>query len=61
MWEDRVLYVGPDLPSTLHAHHAVQVCISLSEPHFELRRVICRGRERGRDGVGPASDIRALR
>src|SRR5262245_47661999 len=32
MWEDRVLYMGPDLPSTLHAHHAVQVCISLSEP-----------------------------
>jgi hypothetical protein len=32
MWEDRVLCVGPDLPSTLHAHHAVQVCISLSEP-----------------------------
>jgi AraC-like DNA-binding protein len=31
-WDDRVLYVGPDLPSTLHAHHAVQVCISLSEP-----------------------------
>ncbi len=30
--DDRVLYVGPDLPSVLHAHHAAQVCVSLSGP-----------------------------
>ena len=31
-WEDRVLYVGPGLAAGLHAHHAVQVCLSLSGP-----------------------------
>src|SRR5262245_15328902 len=31
-WEDRVLYAGPDLPAVLHAHHALQVCVSLSGP-----------------------------
>jgi AraC family transcriptional regulator len=31
-WDERVLYVGPDVPSVRHAHHAVQVCISLSRP-----------------------------
>jgi AraC-like DNA-binding protein len=31
-WDERVLYVGPDVPSGLHAHHAVQVCVTLSEP-----------------------------
>ncbi|MGH7342743.1 MAG: helix-turn-helix domain-containing protein, partial [Candidatus Rokuibacteriota bacterium] len=31
-WDDRVLYVGPDVPSVLHAHHAVQVVVSLSAP-----------------------------
>src|SRR5262245_3140219 len=30
--DDRVFYVGPDIPSVLHAHHAAQVCISLSGP-----------------------------
>src|SRR5262245_45128411 len=30
--DDRVLYVGPDIPSVLHAHHAAQVCVSLSGP-----------------------------
>src|SRR6266481_4420958 len=55
MWEDRVLYVGPDLPSTLHAHHAVQVCISLSEP---LRfRSSLRAPWRGHGGAVIPSDV----
>lgn len=55
MWEDRVLYVGPDLPSTLHAHHAVQVCVSLSEP---LRfRSSLRAPWRGYDGAVIPSDV----
>src|SRR5262249_50782721 len=55
MWEDRVLYVGPDLPSTLHAHHAVQVCISLSEP---LRfRSSLREPWRGHGGAVIPSDV----
>lgn len=29
-WGERVLYIGPGLPATLHAHHATQVCIPLS-------------------------------
>jgi AraC-like DNA-binding protein len=31
-WGDRALYLGWDLPATVHAHHAVQVCIGLSGP-----------------------------
>jgi hypothetical protein len=31
-WGDRGLYLGWDLPATVHAHHAVQVCIGLSGP-----------------------------
>ena len=55
MWEDRVLYVGPDLPSTLHAHHAVQVCISLSEA---LRfRSSLRAPWRGHGGAIIPSDV----
>jgi AraC-like DNA-binding protein len=27
---ERALYLGPGLPATVHAHHAVQVCIPLS-------------------------------
>src|SRR5262245_42696904 len=29
-WGERALYLGPGLPATVHAHHAVQVCIPLS-------------------------------
>ncbi len=29
-WDDRVLYMGPGLPATVHAHQAIQVCIPLS-------------------------------
>jgi AraC-like DNA-binding protein len=29
-WGARALYLGPGLPATVHAHHAVQVCIPLS-------------------------------
>jgi AraC family transcriptional regulator len=29
-WDDCVLYVGPGMPATVHAHQAVQVCIPLS-------------------------------
>jgi AraC family transcriptional regulator len=29
-WDDRVLYVGPGLAATFHAHHAVQVCLPFS-------------------------------
>jgi AraC family transcriptional regulator len=29
-WGDRALYVGLDVPATMHAHHAQQVCIGLS-------------------------------
>src|SRR2546426_621463 len=29
---EKVLYVGPGLAAGLHAHHAVQVCLPLSEP-----------------------------
>ena len=55
MWDDRVLYVGPDLPSTRHAHHAVQVCVSLSEPlRFRSSR---RGRWRRCDGAVIPSDV----
>ena len=55
MWEDRVLYVGPDVPSTLHAHHAVQVCVSLSEP---LRfRSSLRAPWRGYGGAVIPSDV----
>ena len=31
-WCDRALYLGPDAVATVHAHHAVQVCIGLSGP-----------------------------
>jgi AraC-like DNA-binding protein len=31
-WGERALYLGPDIPATVHAHHAVQVCIGLSGP-----------------------------
>lgn len=31
-WDDRVLYVGPGMPASVHAHQAVQVCIPLSGP-----------------------------
>ncbi len=55
MWEDRVLYLGPDVPSTLHAHHAVQVCVSLSEP---LRfRSSLRARWQGYGGAIIPSDV----
>jgi len=29
-WGERALYLGPGMPATVHAHHAVQVCIPLS-------------------------------
>ena len=29
---NRVLYLGPDSAATVHAHHAVQICIGLSGP-----------------------------
>jgi AraC family transcriptional regulator len=29
-WGERALYLGPGTPATVHAHHAVQVCIPLS-------------------------------
>src|SRR5262245_54894373 len=29
-WGERALYLGPGLPATVHAHHAVQVCVPLS-------------------------------
>jgi AraC-like DNA-binding protein len=29
-WGERALYLGPGLAASLHAHHAVQVCIPLS-------------------------------
>lgn len=29
-WGARALYLGPGLPATVHAHHAVQICIPLS-------------------------------
>jgi AraC-like DNA-binding protein len=32
LWGDRALYLGLDVPATVHAHHAVQVCIGLSGP-----------------------------
>jgi len=53
-WDDRVLYVGPDLPSVVHAHHAVQVVVSLSLPF----RVRSSARERWRtcEGVIVPSD-----
>ena len=28
-WGERALYLGPGVPATVHAHHAVQVCIPL--------------------------------
>jgi AraC-like DNA-binding protein len=31
-WPDKVLYVGPGLAASSHAHHAVQVCLPLSGP-----------------------------
>lgn len=30
VWGAGALYLGPGLPATVHAHHAVQICISLS-------------------------------
>lgn len=29
-WGERALYLGPGLAATVHAHHAIQVCIPLS-------------------------------
>jgi len=31
-WGERALYIGPGLAATVHAHHAIQFCISLSDP-----------------------------
>ena len=31
-WSQRALYVGPGLVASLHAHHAVQVFVGLSDP-----------------------------
>jgi AraC-like DNA-binding protein len=31
-WGESALYLGPDVSATVHAHHAVQVCIGLSGP-----------------------------
>src|SRR5262245_37189419 len=53
--DDRVFYVGPDIPSVLHAHHAAQVCISLSGP---LRiRSSSSGRWRRCDGAIIPPDV----
>jgi len=30
LWGERALYLGPGLPASVHAHHAIQVCIPLS-------------------------------
>jgi AraC-like DNA-binding protein len=52
---ERVLYVGPDVPSVMHAHHAVQVCVSLSGP---LRwRTSPRAAWRALDGAIVPSDV----
>ena len=31
-WGSRALYFGPDVPATVHSHHAIQVCVGLSGP-----------------------------
>jgi len=54
-WEDKVLYLGPGLAASVHAHHAVQVCISLSGP-VRLRSSP-RTRWRSYDGAVIASDV----
>jgi AraC family transcriptional regulator len=36
LWGGRALYVGPTFDTTLHAHHAVQVCVAL-DGAFRLR------------------------
>src|SRR3989337_3001055 len=37
LWGGRGLYVGPAFATSVHAHHAVQVCIAL-DGTFHLRR-----------------------
>ncbi len=45
-WGDRALYIGPDAVATVHAHHAVQVCIGLSGPaRLGTGRAPCRNYE----------------
>ena len=29
-WGERALYLGPGLAASVHAHHAIQVCVPLS-------------------------------
>lgn len=52
-WGHRALYVGLDLPATMHAHHALQVCIGLSR---DLRFRTPGGRWAAYDGAIVASD-----
>jgi AraC family transcriptional regulator len=54
-WEDKVLYLGPGLAASVHAHHAVQVCIPLSGP-VRLRSSP-RARWQSYDGAVISSDV----